>query len=52
MRPFIMWINIIFPRFRYSYSILELMAVEAKRDSAVQHGYRTEEKKYYLLSKW
>lgn len=42
-----MWINIIFPRFWYSYSILELMAVEAKRYFAIQHNYQTEEKKYY-----
>ena len=45
-----MWINIIFPWFRYRHSILELMKVEAKRYSAVQHGYRTEKKKNYLLS--
>lgn len=42
-----MWINIIFPRFRYSYSILDLLKVQAKRYSAVQHGYRTEKKKIF-----
>lgn len=42
-----MWIKITFFRFRYRHSILELMKVDAKRYSAVQHGYRTEKKKNY-----
>ena len=41
-----MWINIIFPRFQYN-PILEVMKVQAKRYSAVQHGYRTEKKKIF-----